>query len=67
MTEAVVFDMDGVLIDSGAHHRAAWQALLEELDEELAHPELGRLTTGRPSEEARPFSSTAASRPTSHD
>ena len=27
-----IFDMDGVLIDSGAHHRNAWQALLEELE-----------------------------------
>jgi len=24
---AVVFDMDGVLVDSGAHHREAWIAL----------------------------------------
>src|SRR5262252_6950793 len=55
MTEAVVFDMDGVLIDSGAHHRAAWQALLEEIGEEPAHPEPWRLTIGRPSEEAVPL------------
>jgi len=27
----VIFDMDGVLVDSGAHHRAAWTALLGEL------------------------------------
>jgi beta-phosphoglucomutase len=55
MTEAVIFDMDGVLIDSGAHHRAAWRALLEELGEEPAHPEHWRLTIGRPSEEAVPL------------
>jgi beta-phosphoglucomutase len=30
-TRAVIFDMDGVLIDSGAHHREAWRALLDEL------------------------------------
>ena len=52
---AVIFDMDGVLIDSGAHHRAAWLALLEELGEEPAHPEHWRLTIGRPSEEAVPL------------
>lgn len=55
MTDAVIFDMDGVLIDSGAHHRAAWRALLEELGEEPAHPEHWRLTIGRPSEEAVPL------------
>ena len=55
MTEAVIFDMDGVLIDSGAHHRAAWRALLAELGEEPAHPEYWRLTIGRPSEEALPL------------
>ena len=48
MTEAVVFDMDGVLIDSGAHHRAAWQALLEEIGEEPAHPKPWRLSIDRP-------------------
>lgn len=52
---AVVFDMDGVLIDSGAHHRAAWQALLAELGEEPAHREYWRLTIGRPGEEAVPL------------
>jgi beta-phosphoglucomutase len=55
MTEACIFDMDGVLIDSGAHHRAAWRALLRELGEEPAHPEFWRLTIGRPSEEAMPL------------
>lgn len=47
----VVFDMDGVLIDSGAHHRAAWQALLEELGVVPA-PDFWRTTIGRPAEEA---------------
>jgi HAD superfamily hydrolase (TIGR01509 family) len=55
MTEAAIFDMDGVLIDSGFHHRAAWQALLSELGETPAHPEYWRLTIGRPSEEAMPL------------
>ena len=47
--------MDGVLIDSGVHHRNAWRALLEELGAEPAHPEFWRLTIGRPSEEAMPL------------
>src|SRR6185295_1602849 len=28
---AVIFDMDGVLIDSGAHHRDAWRLLLGDI------------------------------------
>jgi HAD superfamily hydrolase (TIGR01509 family) len=47
--------MDGVLIDSGAHHRQAWRALLAELGAEPAHPDHWRLTIGRPSEEAIPL------------
>src|SRR5688500_6516477 len=52
--EAVVFDMDGVLIDSGAHHRAAWRAVLEEIGVEV-DDDHWRLTIGRPAEEAVPL------------
>jgi len=38
-TRAVIFDMDGVLIDSGAHHREAWRALLDELGVAPAEPD----------------------------
>jgi beta-phosphoglucomutase len=55
MTEAVIFDMDGVLIDSGAHHRSAWRALLDELGVQPAEAEFWRLTIGRPAEEAVPL------------
>jgi HAD superfamily hydrolase (TIGR01509 family) len=48
---AVVFDMDGVLIDSGAHHRDAWRLLLADLGLTPA-PDFWRLTIGRPAEEA---------------
>jgi beta-phosphoglucomutase len=51
---AVVFDMDGVLIDSGAHHRDAWRQLLADLGLTPA-PEFWRLTIGRPAEEAVPL------------
>ena len=44
-TGALIFDMDGVLLDSGAWHRAAWVALLTELGQsppqqfrEVLHP-----------------------------
>jgi beta-phosphoglucomutase len=50
-TRAVVFDMDGVLIDSGAHHRDAWRQLLADLGLTPA-PDFWRLTIGRPAEEA---------------
>ncbi|HUM16399.1 MAG TPA: HAD family phosphatase [Candidatus Nitrosotalea sp.] len=55
MTTSAIFDMDGVLIDSGAHHRHAWRALLAELGTEPPDPEHWRLTIGRPSEEAIPL------------
>ena len=48
---AVVFDMDGVLLDSGAHHRDAWRRLLTDLGVEPA-PDFWRRTIGRPAEEA---------------
>ena len=54
-TRAVIFDMDGVLIDSGAHHRAAWRALLDELGAAPLAPDSWRLTIGRSSVEAVPL------------
>jgi HAD superfamily hydrolase (TIGR01509 family) len=55
ITRACIFDMDGVLIDSGAHHRSAWTALLEELGVTPAQHDYWRLTIGRPAEEAVPL------------
>lgn len=51
---AVIFDMDGVLIDSSAHHRASWAAMLGELGL-TAPPQFWRLTIGRPAVEAVPL------------
>jgi beta-phosphoglucomutase family hydrolase len=48
---AVVFDMDGVLVDSGAHHRDAWRALFREVGL-TPPPEFWRVTIGRPADEA---------------
>jgi HAD superfamily hydrolase (TIGR01509 family) len=48
---AVIFDMDGVLLDSGVHHRDAWRLLLADLGMTPA-PEFWRCTIGRPAEEA---------------
>jgi beta-phosphoglucomutase-like phosphatase (HAD superfamily) len=50
-----IFDMDGVLVDSGVHHRAAWRALLDELGETPAQHDYWRLTIGRPGTEAVPL------------
>ena len=55
MTNTCIFDMDGVLIDSGAHHRKAWSALLDELGLVPKDPAFWRLTIGRPAEEAMPL------------
>ena len=51
---SVIFDMDGVLVDSGAHHREAWTRLLGELG--MAAPSgFWRKTIGRPAVEAVPL------------
>src|SRR5439155_1002723 len=43
--------MDGVLVDSGAHHREAWAAMCRDCGLSPP-PEFWRLTIGRPAEEA---------------
>ncbi len=48
---AVIFDMDGVLVDSGAHHRDAWRAMFRDLGV-APPPEFWRITIGRPADEA---------------
>jgi beta-phosphoglucomutase len=53
-TRAVVFDMDGVLVDSGAHHREAWTRMLGELGVAM-QPGFWRRTIGRPAVEAVPL------------
>ncbi|MBI4627131.1 MAG: HAD family phosphatase [Candidatus Rokubacteria bacterium] len=55
IARGAIFDMDGVLVDSGVHHRAAWRALLDELGETPAHHDYWRLTIGRPGAEAVPL------------
>jgi HAD superfamily hydrolase (TIGR01509 family) len=46
--------MDGVLVDSGAHHRDAWAATLQELGLP-ARDGFWRVTIGRPAEDAVPL------------
>src|SRR3989442_2389420 len=49
-----VFDMDGVLVDSGNLHRESWRRLCQEEGVPLEDPEFWRFTIGRRTEEALP-------------
>jgi beta-phosphoglucomutase len=53
VSRAVIFDMDGVLVDSGAPHREAWARMLGELGVP-APPEFWKRTIVRPATEAVP-------------
>src|ERR1700694_6051297 len=53
-TRAVIFDMDGVIVDSGAHHRQAWITLLGELGV-TPPPGFWRRSIARPSVEPVPL------------
>lgn len=46
-TRAVVFDMDGVLIDSHPAHRAAWESFLQSLGVRVAEEDLSFILEGR--------------------
>ena len=50
--QAVVFDMDGVLLDNTRFHREAWRRLCREEGVPLTDPEFWRRTIGRPVEDA---------------
>ncbi|HEY7354650.1 MAG TPA: HAD family phosphatase [Terriglobales bacterium] len=49
--QAVVFDMDGVLIDSHPAHRAAWKAFLQSVDREVSDDQLAFILEGRTRDE----------------
>jgi beta-phosphoglucomutase len=53
-TTATIFDMDGVLVDSGSPHREAWTRMLGELGVPVP-PEFWKRTIGRPATEAVPL------------
>jgi beta-phosphoglucomutase family hydrolase len=54
VTRAVIFDMDGVLVDNSRFHREAWRRLCAEEGIALGDPEFWRVTIGRPVAEAVP-------------
>src|SRR5436190_4663398 len=43
---AIVFDMDGVLIDSHPVHRAAWREFLRSLSVDVSEPDLAFILEG---------------------
>jgi len=47
----IVFDMDGVLIDSHPAHRLAWKSFLQSLGKEISDDELDFILDGRKREE----------------
>jgi HAD superfamily hydrolase (TIGR01509 family) len=47
MLSAVIFDMDGVIIDSHPAHRAAWRTFLREIGRNVTEPELDFVLDGR--------------------
>jgi beta-phosphoglucomutase len=51
MLRGVVFDMDGVLIDSHPAHRLAWKSFLQSLGRETSDEELDFILDGRKREE----------------
>ena len=51
MLRGVVFDMDGVVIDSHPAHRAAWKSFLESLGRSTSDEELDFILDGRKREE----------------
>lgn len=50
--KAIIFDMDGVVIDSNPYHRMAWEKLLN--DNQIAYTEesFEKVIFGRPGKEA---------------
>ena len=51
MLEAVIFDMDGVLVDSHAAHKRAWQNFLDSVGRAVTHTELEFIFDGRKRED----------------
>jgi beta-phosphoglucomutase-like phosphatase (HAD superfamily) len=47
MIEAVIFDMDGTMIDSMSHHARSWQVFAQQHGLEIDVADLMRRTTGR--------------------
>jgi HAD superfamily hydrolase (TIGR01509 family) len=51
MLKAIIFDMDGVLIDSHKAHKAAWRGFIHSLGKQISESELDFVLDGRKREE----------------
>ena len=55
MAFAVLFDMDGVIVDSNPHHKLAFQAFLKKYNRSLTDDELKTHVYGRTNQEGMPY------------
>jgi beta-phosphoglucomutase family hydrolase len=51
MLQAVIFDLDGVIVDSHPAHQRAWKIFFQSLGRELSEPELAFVLEGRKRED----------------
>ena len=47
MLQGVVFDLDGVIVDSHPLHKQAWRAFLASMDKQVSEPDLDFILEGR--------------------
>jgi beta-phosphoglucomutase len=49
---AVIFDLDGTLIDNNSYHRQTWEKYLEKIDKKISEEEFNAHMNGRTNEDA---------------
>ena len=51
-TQAVIFDLDGTLIDNNSYHRQTWEKYLEKIGKKISEEEFNANMNGRTNEDA---------------
>jgi beta-phosphoglucomutase len=51
-TKAVIFDLDGTLIDNNSYHRQTWEKYLEKIGKQISEEEFNANMNGRTNEDA---------------
>ncbi len=51
-TQAVIFDLDGTLIDNNSYHRQTWEKYLEKIGKKISEEEFNTNMNGRTNEDA---------------